>query len=234
MKPSRRKFLQWAVGAGALPAVAQKAWAQAYPARSVRVVVPVAAGGANDVTARLITQWLSEHLGQQFFIENRPGAGSNIGTEAVIRAFADGYTLLIASSSAAINATLFQTLNFNFIRDITPIASIVRVPQVMQVNPSLPVQNVPEFIAYAKANPGKIAMGSGGNGSPAHVIGEYFKLMTGTDLTHVPYRGAAPAVTDLLAGQIQVAFTELATSLGHVKSGNLRALAVTTAARTET
>src|SRR5436190_982900 len=231
MKPSRRKFLQWAVGAGALPAVAQKAWAQAYPARSVRVVVPVAAGGANDVTGRLISQWLSEHLGQQFFIENRPGAGANLGTEAVVRASADGYTLLIAGSSAAINATLFETLNFNFIRDTAPIASIVRVPQLMQVNPSLPVKTVPEFIAYAKANPGKIAMGSGGNGSPAHVIGEYFKLMTGTDLTHVPYRGAAPAVTDLLGGQIQVAFTELATSLGHVKSGSLRALAVTTAAR---
>src|SRR3954468_10181416 len=161
---------------------------------AVRVVVPVAAGGANDVTGRLIAQWLSEHLGQQFFIENRPGAGSNIGTEAVIRGPADGYTLLIASSSAAINATLFQNLNFNFIRDTAPIASIVRVPQLMQVNPSLPVKSVPEFIAYAKAHPGKIAMGSGGNGSPAHVIGEYFKLMTGTGLTHVPYRGAAPAV----------------------------------------
>ena len=232
MKLARRNVLRLAVCAAAVPA-APIARAQAYPARAVRVVVPVAAGGANDVTARLITQWLSEHLGQQFFIENRPGAGSNIGTEAVIRASTDGYTLLIASSSAAINATLFQTLNFNFIRDITPIASIVRVPQVMQVNPSLPVQNVPEFIAYAKANPGKIAMGSGGNGSPAHVIGEYFKLMTGTDLTHVPYRGAAPAVTDLLGGQIQVAFTEMATSLGHIKSGRLRALAVTTAARSE-
>ena len=232
MKLARRNVLRLAVCAAAVPA-APIARAQAYPARAVRVVVPVAAGGANDVTARLITQWLSEHLGQQFFIENRPGAGSNIGTEAVIRASADGYTLLIASSSAAINATLFQTLNFNFIRDITPIASIVRVPQVMQVNPSLPVQNVPEFIAYAKANPGKIAMGSGGNGSPAHVIGEYFKLMTGTDLTHVPYRGAAPAVTDLLGGQIQVAFTEMATSIRHIKSGRLRALAVTTAARSE-
>ena len=232
MKLARRSLLRLAVCAAAVPA-APIARAQAYPARAVRVVVPVAAGGANDVTARLITQWLSEHLGQQFFIENRPGAGSNIGTEAVIRASADGYTLLIASSSAAINATLFQTLNFNFIRDITPIASIVRVPQVMQVNPSLPVQNVPEFIAYAKANPGKIAMGSGGNGSPAHVIGEYFKLVTGADLTHVPYRGAAPAVTDLLGGQIQVAFTEMATSLGHIKSGRLRALAVTTAARSE-
>src|SRR5438132_4054999 len=233
MKPSRRKFLQWAVGAGALPAVAQKAWAQAYPARSVRVVVPVAAGGANDVTGRLISQWLSEHLGQQFFIENRPGAGTNVGTEAVIRSPADGYTLLISGSSAAINATLFQVLNFNFIRDTAPVANVVRVPQVMQVNPSLPVTSVAEFIAYAKANPGKIAMGSGGNGSPAHIVGEYFKLMTDTDLTHVPYRGAAPAVTDLLGGQIQVAFTELATSLGHIKSGKLRALAVTTATRSE-
>jgi tripartite-type tricarboxylate transporter receptor subunit TctC len=228
----RRRFLHLAAGAAVLPAVSRVAWAQTYPARAVRVVVPVAAGGANDVTARLVGQWLSERLGQQFFIENRPGAGTNVGTEAVIRASADGYTLLISGSNAAINSTLFQTLNFNFIRDTAPIASIVRVPQLMQVNPSLPVKSVPEFIAYAKANPGKIAMGSGGNGSPAHVIGEYFKLMTGTDLTHVPYRGAAPAVSDLLGGQIQVAFTELATSLGHVKSGNLRALAVTTAART--
>ena len=228
----RRKFLQLAACVGA-PGRDEKAWAQAWPARSVRVVVPVAAGGANDVTARIVSQWLSERLGQQFFIENRPGAGTNVGTEAVIRASADGYTLLISGSNAAINATLFQTLNFNFIRDTAPIASIVRVPQLMQVNPSLPVKSVPEFITYAKANPGKIAMGSGGNGSPAHVIGEYFKLMTGTDLTHVPYRGAAPAVTDLIGGQIQVAFTELATSLGHVRSGSLRALAVTTAARTE-
>jgi tripartite-type tricarboxylate transporter receptor subunit TctC len=199
----------------------------------VRIVVPVAAGGANDVAGRLIGQWLSERLGQQFFIENRPGAGTNVGTEAVIRASADGYTLLIAGSNAAINATLFGSLNFNFIRDTVPIASIVRVPQLMQVNPALPVQSVPEFIAYAKANPGKIAMGSGGNGSPAHVVGEYFKLMTGTDLTHVPYRGAAPAVTDLLGGQIQVAFTEMATSLGHIKAGKLRALAVTTATRSQ-
>ena len=231
MKLHRRKFLKLATCAAALPA--QTAWAQAWPTQSVRVVVPVAAGGLNDVTARLIGQWLSERLGQQFFIENRPGAGTNIGTEAVVRAPADGYTLLIAGSSAAINATLFEKLNFNFVRDTAPIASIVRVPQVMQVNPSLPVQSVPEFIAYAKANPGRIAMGSGGNGSPAHVIGEYFKLMTGTDLTHVPYRGAAPAVTDLLGGQIQVAFTEMATSLGHIRAGKLRALAVTTASRTE-
>jgi tripartite-type tricarboxylate transporter receptor subunit TctC len=227
----RRKFLQLVASAVAFHAA--EAWAQAYPARPVRVVVPVAPGGANDVTARLIGQWLSERLGQQFVIENRPGAGTNIGTEAVIRAPADGYTLLISGSNAAINPTVFRTLNFNFIRDTTPIGSIVRVPQLMQVNPSVPAKSVPEFIAYAKANPGKVAMGSGGNGSPAHVIGEYFKLMTGTDLTHVPYRGAAPAVTDLIGGQIQVAFTELATSLGHVKSGSLRALAVTTAARIE-
>ena len=233
MTPHRRKVLQWAACALASPAALQTASAQNYPARPVRVVVPVAAGGANDVTARLIGQWLSERLGQQFVIENRPGAGTNVGTEAVIRSPADGYTLLISGSNAAINATLFEQLPFNFIRDTAPIGSIVRVPQLMQVHPSLPAKSVPEFIAYAKANPGKIAMGSGGNGSPAHVIGEYFKLMTGTDLTHVPYRGAAPAVTDLLGGQIQVAFTEMATSLAHVRSGNLRALAVTTAARTE-
>lgn len=229
----RRDFLQSSIGVAALPAAVQTAWAQAYPARPVRVVVPVAAGGANDVTARLIGQWLSEHLGQQFFIENRPGAATNVGTEAVVRAAPDGYTLLVAGSNAAINASLFRNLSFNFIRDTTPIASIVRVPQLMQVTPSLPVKTVPEFIAYAKANPGKVAMGSGGNGSPAHVIGEYFKQMTGTDLIHVPYRGAAPAVADLISGQIHVAFTELATSLGHVKSGQLRALAVTTATRAE-
>ena len=233
MKLHRRTFLQRVICATALPAAAQTAWAQAYPARSVRVVVPVAAGGANDVTARLIGQWLSEHLGQPFVIENRPGAATNVGTEVVIRASPDGYTLLIAGSNAAINATLFQSLSFNFIRDTAPIGSIVRVPQLMQLTPSLPVQTVPEFIAYAKAHPRKIAMGSGGNGSPAHVVGEYFELMTGTDLIHVPYRGAAPAVVDLLSGQIQVAFTELATSLGHVKSGRLRALAVTTASRAE-
>jgi tripartite-type tricarboxylate transporter receptor subunit TctC len=233
MKPHRRKFLQLAACAAALPATRQTARAQAYPTRSVRIVVPVAAGGLNDVTGRLIGQWLSERLGQQFVVENRPGAGTNLGTEAALRAAADGYTLLIAGSSAAINATLFETLNFNFIRDAAPIASIVRVPQIMQVNPSVPARSVTEFIAYARANPGRIAMGSGGNGSPAHVIGEYFKLMTGTDLTHVPYRGAAPAVTDLLGGQIQVTFTEMATSLGYIRAGKLRALAVTTATRSE-
>ena len=186
-KPTSRRALLHTIGAAAaLPALSRIAWAVDYPTRPVHIVVPVAPGGVNDVSGRLIGQWLSEHLGQQFAVENRPGAGTNLGTEAVVRASADGYTLLIAGSSAAINATLFEALNFDFIRDTAPIASIVRVPQLMQVNPSLPVQSVPEFIAYAKANPGKIAMGSGGNGSPAHIIGEYFKLTTGTDLTHVP------------------------------------------------
>jgi tripartite-type tricarboxylate transporter receptor subunit TctC len=229
----RRALLQMIAGAAAMPALLRPAQAADYPTRPAHVIVPVAPGGVNDVSGRLIAQWLSEHLGQQFIIENRPGAGTNLGTEAVVRATADGYTLLIAGSSAAINATLFDNLNFNFIRDTSPIASIVSVSQLMQVTPSLPVQNVAEFIAYAKANPGKIAMGSGGNGSPAHVIGEYFKLMTGTDLTHVPYRGAAPAVAGLIGGQVQVAFTEMATSLGYVKAGTLRALAVTSATRSE-
>ena len=230
---SRRALLHTIGSAAAMPVLLRMAWAADYPTRPVHIVVPVAPGGANDVTGRLIGQWLTEHLGQQFVVENRPGAGSNLGTEAVVRASADGYTLLIAGSSAAINATLFETLNFNFIRDTAPIASIVLVPQLMQVNPSLPVRSVPEFIAYAKANPSKVAMGSGGNGSPAHVIGEYFQLMTGTDLTHVPYRGAAPAVAGLIGGEVQVAFTEMATSLGHVRAGTLRALAVTTATRSE-
>ena len=232
-RPDRRRVLHLAAGVAVLPALPRVACAQAYPARPVRIIVPVAVGGVNDVTARLIGQWLSERLGQQFFIENRPGAASTTGTEAAVRAPADGHTLLIASSNAAINATLFDKLNYDFMRDTAPVGSIIRVPQLMQVNPSLPVQGVAEFIAYAKANPGKIAMGSGGNGSPAHVIGEYFKLMTGTDLTHVPYRGAAPAVADLLGGQIHVTFTEMATSLGHVKAGKLRALAVTTATRSD-
>ena len=202
MKLRRRHFLHLAASVVAVPVLSQFVWAQTYPTKPVRIVVPVAAGGSNDVTARLIGQWLSEHLGQQFLVENRPGGGTNIGTEVVVRALADGYTLLLASSTAAINATLFEKLSFNFIRDVTPVASIVRIPQVMQVNPTLPVATVPEFIAYAKSNPGKIAMGSGGNGSPAHVAGELFKMVTGVNMTHVPYRGAAPAVTDLLGGQV--------------------------------
>jgi tripartite-type tricarboxylate transporter receptor subunit TctC len=230
---ARRQLLYLATGAALLPSVPRKAQAQAYPTRPVRIIVPVAAGGATDITARLIAQWLSEHLGQQYLIENRPGGGGNIGIEAVVRAPADGYMLLVVGSFAAIKATLLERLNYNFIRDIVPIASIVRVPQVMQVNPSLPIAPVPEFIAYAKINPGKIAMGSGGIGSPAHVAGELFKMMTGVNLVHVPYRGAAPPVTDLLGGQVQVTFTEMATSIGYFRAGKLRALAVTTAIRSE-
>ncbi len=233
MKLPRRKFLHLAAGAAALPAVSRFAWAQSYPTRPVRIIVPFAPGGANDITARLIGQWLAERLGQQFLIENRPGGGSNIGIEAVVRAPADGYTLLVVGSTAAINATLFEKLNYNFIRDLAPVASIVRLPHVMQVNPSLPVTTVPEFIAYAKANPGKISMGSGGNGSPAHVTGELFKMMTGVNLVHVPYRGGGPALTDLLGGQIQVTFVDMAASIEFIRAGKLRALAVTTATRSE-
>ena len=234
MKLHRRKFLHLAAGAPALLAVSRMAWAQGYPSRPVRIIVPFAAGAVNDLTARLIGQWLSEHLGQQFLIENRAGGGGNIGIEAVVRAPADGYTLLVVGTTAAINATLFEKLNYNFIRDIAPVASIVRVPHVMQVNPSLPVTTVPEFLAYAKANPGRISMGSGGNGSPAHVIGEHFKMMTGVNLVHVPYRGGAPALTDLIGGQIQVAFVDMAASTEYVRTGRLRALAVTTANRADT
>jgi len=229
----RRAFLHLAAGAAALPVMSQIAWSQAYPARPVRIIVPFAPGGANDITARLIGQWLTERLGQQFLIENRTGGGGNIGIEAAVRSAADGYTLLVVGTTAAINATLFEKLNYNFIRDVAPVASIIRVPHVMQVNPSLPVATVPEFIAYAKANPGKISMGSGGNGSPAHVTGELFKMMTGVNLTHVPYRGAGPAITDLLGGQIQVTFTDMAASIEYIRAGKLRALAVTTATRSE-
>jgi tripartite-type tricarboxylate transporter receptor subunit TctC len=232
-KLSRLQFLHLAAGAAALPAVSRSAWAQAYPTRPVRLVVGFPPGGSTDILARLMGQWLSERLGQPFIIENRPGAAGNIATEAVVRAPADGYTLLLASTSDFINATLYQKLNFNFIRDIAPIAGLVRVPQVMQVNPSLPVTTVPEFIAHAKTNSGKISMGSGGNGSPAHVAGELFKMMTGVNMVHVPYRGAAPAVTDLLGGQIEVTFTDMPTSIGYIKAGKLRALAVATAMRSE-
>jgi len=209
------------------------ACAQTYPTRPVRIIVPFAAGGANDIAARLTGQWLTERLGQQFLIENRPGGGSNIGIETVVRAAADGYTLLVVGSTAAINATLFEKLNYNFIRDIAPVASIVRVPHVMQVTPSLPVTTVPQFIAQAKASPGKISMGSGGNGSAAHVTGALFQMMTSTNLVHVPYRGAGPALTDLLGGQIQVAFFDMAASIEYIRAGKLHALAVTTTTRSE-
>ena len=229
----RRKFLHLAAGAAALPAVSRIAQAQTYPSRPVRVIVATAAGGGNDIVARLISQWLSEHFGQQFVVENRPGAGSNIGTEAVVRASADGYMLLLVSASNAINATLYEKLTFNFIRDIEPVAGIMRVPEVVMVSPSVPAQTLPEFIAYAKANPGKINMASGGNGTPSHMSGELFKMMAGVDLAHVPYRGLAPALNDLLGGQVQVIFGGAVGSIAYTRSGKLRTLAVTTTARSE-
>jgi tripartite-type tricarboxylate transporter receptor subunit TctC len=231
--PHRRQFLHLAAGAAALPAVSRIAWAQTYPSRPVRIVVGFPPGGPTDIAARLIGQSLSERLGQQFVIENRPGAGSNIGTEAVVRAPPDGYTLFLAYSANAINATLYDKLNFNFIRDIAPVAAINREPLVMLANPSFPAKTVPEFIAYAKANPGKINFASGGNGTPPHVSGELFKMMTGVNLVHVPYRGGAPALTDLLGGQVQVMFVAISASIEYVRAGNLRPLAVTTASRSD-
>jgi tripartite-type tricarboxylate transporter receptor subunit TctC len=233
MKLPRRIFLHLAAGAAALPAVSRIARAQAYPTRPVRLVVPAPAGGSFDITARLMGQWLSERLGQQFVIENRPGAGANIGTEAVVRAPADGYTLLLVGAPNAINATLYDKLNYNFIRDIAPVAGIIREPNIMVVHPSVPAKTVPEFIAYAKANPRKINMASSGNGSSPHMAGELFKMMTGVDMNHVPYRGAAPALTDLLAGQVQVMFPTIPSSIEYVRAGKLRALAVTTAMRSD-
>jgi tripartite-type tricarboxylate transporter receptor subunit TctC/ABC-type uncharacterized transport system substrate-binding protein len=229
----RRNFLHLAVGAAALPAVMRTAWAQAYPARPVRIVVGFTAGGAGDITARLIGQWLSERLGQQFVIDNRPGGGTNIGTEAVVRSPPDGYTLLLVNSSNTINATLYDKLNFDFIRDIAPISEIARFSFVMEVSPSVPTKTLPEFIAYAKANPGKINMASAGSGSTHHVAGELFKMMAGVEMVHVPYRGSPPALTDLLAGQVQVMFDATPSSLPHIRAGKLRPLAVTTATRLE-
>ena len=233
MKLPRRQFLHLAAGAAALPAVSRIAGAQAYPSRPVRLIVPVPPGGALDIIARLMGQWLSEKLGQSFIIENRPGGGTNIGVEAVVRAPADGYTLLLVPGSVTANATLYPKLNFDFIRDIVPIALISELPLVMEVNPSFPAKTVPEFIAYAKANPGKISMASGGTGSTSHIGGELLKLRTGIDMLHVPYRGGAPAVTDLLGGQVQVYFSPLPESIETIKAGNVRALAVTTAKRSE-
>ena len=233
MKLPRRRFLHLAAGAAALPAVSRFAWAQAYPSRPVRVIVPFAAGGGVDIIARLMGQWLSERLGQPFVIENRPGAGGNIGTEAVVRAPADGYTLLLITAANAINTTLYEKLSFNFVRDIAPVAGIMVVPNVMVVHPSVPAKTVPEFIAYAKANPGKINIASGPIGGASHVSGELFKMMTGVHMLHVSYRGTAPAVTDLLGGQVQVMFLALSASIEYIKAGTLRALAVTTAKRSE-
>lgn len=233
MKLLRRQFLHLAAGAAALSVTSRIARAQTYPTRPVRWIVPVAPGGTLDIVARLMGQRLSERLGQPFIIDNRPGAGSNIGTETVVRAPADGYTLLLVSAAGAINATLYEKLNFNFIRDIAPVASISRVPLVMVVNPSLPARTVPGFIAYAKTNPGKLSMASGGNGSAAHVAGELLKMMAGIDMVHIPYRGGALALTDLIGGQVQVAFSPVPDSIEHIRAGRLRPLAVTTATRAE-
>jgi tripartite-type tricarboxylate transporter receptor subunit TctC len=231
MKLPRRQFLHLAAGAAAQAAVSRSARAQTYPTRPVRWMVGFPAGGPTDVSARLIGQWLTDRLGQPFVVENRPGAASNLATETVARSPADGYTLLSIAPPAAINATLYDKLNFNFLRDIAPIALFYRIPQVMVINPALPPKTVPEFIAYAKANPGRINMASSGIGTSQHVCGELFKMMTGVDMVHVPYRGAAPAITDLLAGQVQVAFDTMTTSIEHIRAGKLRALAVTSSTR---
>jgi tripartite-type tricarboxylate transporter receptor subunit TctC len=233
MNHPRRRFLQLAAGAVALPALPRSVWAQAWPSRPVRIIVGFAAGGAADISARLMAQWLSERLGQSFVVENRVGAGGNIATEAVATASPDGYTLLLVNPGAAINVSLYEKLSFEFLRDIAPVAGIIRVPNVMGVNPSVPARTVPEFIAYAKANPDKVNMGSAGSGSSSHISGELFKLMTGVRMVHVPYRGAAPALTDLIAGQVQVLFNAVASSIEYIKADKLRVLAVTTAARSE-
>jgi tripartite-type tricarboxylate transporter receptor subunit TctC len=233
MKFPRRRFLQIAAGVAALPVVSRFARAQAYPSRPVRYVVSSAAGGTQDILARMMAQWLTERLGQPFVIENRPGGGTNIATEMVVRAEPDGYMLLSVAPANAINATLHEQLSFNFIRDTAPIAGIMREPYVMLVHPSVPADTVPEFIALAKANPGKFNMASAGRGTGTHVAGELFKMMTGVNLVHVPYRGGGPALTDMAAGQVQVYFSNLAPSIAYIRSGRLRALAVTTATRSE-
>ncbi len=233
MKLPRRQFLHLAAGAAALPAVSWIARAQTYPSRPVRIIAATAPGGGPDILGRLIGPWLSGRLGQQFVIENRPGGGSNIGTEAVVRAAPDGYTLLLVSTTNVINATLYDRLNFDFLRDIAPVAGIIRLPFVMVVNPSVPAKTVPEFIAYAKANPGKINLGSPGIGTPGHVVGELFKMMAGVDLVHVPYRGGGPVMTDLLGGQVQVLFGSTSLTIEQIRAGKLRPLAVTSATRWE-
>ena len=231
VKLSRLKFLHLAAGAAALPAMSRIASAQAYPSRPVRIILGFAPGQAIDIVTRIIGQWLSEQLGQQFIIENRPGAGGNIATEAVVRAPPDGYTLLAIGSNNMINVTLYEKLNYDFIRDIAPVASIYRVPQIMEVNPSFPAKTILEFIAYAKAHPGEISFASAGNGSVAHVTGELFKMMTGVDMLHVPYRGAPPALTDLISGQVHVMFDNMPSSIEHIRAGRLRPLAVTATTR---
>jgi tripartite-type tricarboxylate transporter receptor subunit TctC len=229
----RRKFLLSAAVAIAAPAICTTAWAQNYPARPVRIIVGFPAGGLTDITARLIAQRLSEQLGQQFIVENRPGAVTNLATEAVVRAPADGYTLLLTNSMNAINTTLYDRINYDFIRDVAPVASIVDAAFILEVNPSIPAKTFPEFIAYAKANPGKLSYASSGPGGIEHVITELFMMRTGIKMLHVPYRGSAPAVSDLLGGQVQVYFGPIAPSIEHIKAGKLRALAVTTAKRSQ-
>jgi tripartite-type tricarboxylate transporter receptor subunit TctC len=231
MKLSRRSLLHLSAGAVALPALSRRARAQTYPARPIRLIIGYTPGGSADITARLTGQWLSERLGQSVIVESRPGGGTNIATEAVVRAPPDGYTLLLVAPANAINATLYDKLSFDFLRDIVPVAGIIRFPNVVDVNPSLPVKSIPELIAYAKTNPGKLNMASSGNGSTIHMSGELFKMMTGINMVHVPYRGGAPALTDLIAGQVHVMFDNIPTSAEHVRSGRLRGLAVTGTAR---
>jgi tripartite-type tricarboxylate transporter receptor subunit TctC len=231
--PHRRQFLHLATGAVALPVVSRIAWAQAYPTRPVRILVGFAAGGTSDIVGRLLGQWLSERFGQQFIVENRPGASTNLATEAVAKAAADGYTLLLVSTTHATNAALYDKLNFNFLRDIVPVASVFETPLVVEINPSVPVHTIPELISYAKANPGKLNLATPGIGTPPHVAGELFKMTAGVDMVHVPYRGTGPMLTDLIGGQVQIAFDPLPASIQHIRAGKLRALAVTTASRSE-
>jgi tripartite-type tricarboxylate transporter receptor subunit TctC len=231
--PHRRQFLRLAAGAAALPVVSRIARAQAYPSRPVRIVVGFAPGGASDILARLMGQWLTERLSQPFIIDNRPGASSNIATEAVVKASPDGHTLLMVSTTNAVNATLYDKLSFDILRDIAPVAALTREPHVIVLNPSVPAKTLPEFIAYAKVNPGKINMASPGKGTGPHIAGELFKTMTAVDMVHIPYRGMAPAYADLLGGQVQVMFPGPASSIGYIRGGQLRALAVTTATRFE-
>jgi len=233
MKLPRRNFLQLAAGAAVPPALLRSAWAQDYPSRPVRLIVPLAPGGATDIIGRLIGQWLSERLGQPFVIDNRPGGGGNVGTEAVVRAPADGYTLLLCGSSAASNAALYDKLNFNFIRDIVPVAEVLQGSHIIVVNPSVSAKSVPEFIAYAKSNPGKLNMASAGIGNGTHLAGELFKMMAGVDMVHVPYRSGGPALNDLIGGQVQVMFPTTIASIEHIRAGKVRPLAITSVTRSE-
>jgi tripartite-type tricarboxylate transporter receptor subunit TctC len=233
MKRPRRTFLHLVAGAAALPAVSRIAMAQTYPTRPVRIVVGFAPGGSHDILARLTGQWLSEHLGQPFIIENRPGANGNFGTETVVRSAADGYTMLTVDFPQVINTSLYDKLSFNLLRDIAPVAGVMRAPNIMVLNPSVPAKNVAEFIDYARTNPGKINFASAGKGSTSHVAGELFKMMTGVEMQHVPYRGGAPAVSDVIGGQVQLMFATLPSALEHVRAGKLRGLAVTTAMRSD-